>query len=81
MSVVTDILTAGAPDQIAHLTVQTDMSAVKLQGIKQHIFITESSLCRQVLKQLANLGMDTNNLVQVRKKTQMLWLQKQQGRW
>jgi len=36
-----------------------------------HVFVVESFMCRQVLKQPGDSGTDTdnNNLVQVRKKT------------
>lgn len=70
MSVVADTLTAGAPDCTCDCA---DVSAVKPQRINtlQQNKKKNASMCRQILKQLRNFGMDTdNNLVQVKEKNQ-----------
>lgn len=82
MNVVADTLTAGAPDQTAHVTVQiwVLLSLKELSPFcikkKLHVFIFKSLMGRQVLKQTGNSGMDTDNKrMQVRNKTKqaVLW--------
>lgn len=91
MNVIADTLTAGAPDQTAHVKVQiwVLLSLKELTPFsrerKLHIFIFKSLMCGQVLKQTGNSGTDTdNNWMQVRNKTKqakqaVLWAARTEG--